>query len=216
MPTMLSSTGRTKHALSIPPGLPAFISVGLLGRNSALRHRLVEPRSTAWMSASDLRRTFARPRRRTARRDATVVRVSRRQRPPSSRRRYRRRSVSTALVVNCGSWSLLMSRVSRDRTTFYASRAARPNPRRRVRERARKRVCAAKSTTFFSRSRERNHREDEEVFHAHILSFSRRVQRRTELRVESQCHRMKEARRANPDLCLVGPILYSIASHIYT
>ncbi len=31
--SMLSPIGRTKHALSIPPGLFAFISVGELGRN---------------------------------------------------------------------------------------------------------------------------------------------------------------------------------------
>ncbi len=34
IPSMVSSIGRTKHALSCPKGLPAFINVGELGRNS--------------------------------------------------------------------------------------------------------------------------------------------------------------------------------------
>ena len=33
-PSMLSGTGSTKHALSMPISRPAFISVGLLGMNS--------------------------------------------------------------------------------------------------------------------------------------------------------------------------------------
>ncbi len=35
MPSMLSGTGRTKHADNWPRGLPAFISVGELGINSS-------------------------------------------------------------------------------------------------------------------------------------------------------------------------------------